>query len=64
MKQTEKEQKAYELGQLAYRENRPYIPCLDPELMKLLEGLYPGEGAIEITQAWIKAYRTLLLADS
>jgi hypothetical protein len=63
MKQIEKEQEAYRLGQIAYKENRPCVPCLDPQLMALLTGLEPGQGASKIMQAWSNAYRTLLLAE-
>lgn len=48
--------KAAELGAKAFKDGKKSIPALDPKLQPLLKGLPVGKGAIEIIDAWTKAW--------
>ena len=50
------------LGTLAFKEGRKCVPCLDPEMLKLLEGSKVGEG-IEPLKRWIRGWTLANMAQ-
>lgn len=68
MAQTRKEQiedkvlAAAVLGTIAFNEGRS-VPCFDPKLMDLLNGLRVGEG-LPVLKAWTRSWDAANLAQS
>ncbi len=47
---------AFELGKLAFKKSQKRSPCLDVNLISLLEGHKVGDGSLAIMQAWLSGW--------
>jgi hypothetical protein len=50
-------------GAIAFAGGKPRVPVHDPNVIEMVRGLMPGEGAAEILESWLHGWTAASLVD-